>query len=146
MIYKIQWMNETHIFKNTSLILFLLLIWEIDGETYTEWGLLLVPYILLGARGCQCLHPLASRIVRDVWDASDRLHVSASTLDTLLLSKSDHIIIMWSPSGYTPVGPNCPDRLPSPCLLITTWQLAKAHGVTRNEPKIHVICYITYVV
>ena len=23
------------------------------------------------------------------------------------------------------------------------WQLTKAHGVTRNEPKIHVICYIT---
>ena len=23
------------------------------------------------------------------------------------------------------------------------WQLAKAYGVTRNEPKIHVICYIT---
>ena len=30
-----------------------------------------------------------------------------------------------------------------PCLLITTWQLVKAHGVNRNEPKIHVICYIT---
>ena len=29
------------------------------------------------------------------------------------------------------------------CLLITTWQLVKAHEVTRNEPKIHVICYIT---
>ena len=29
------------------------------------------------------------------------------------------------------------------CLLITTWQLDKAHGVTRNEPKIHGICYIT---
>ena len=29
------------------------------------------------------------------------------------------------------------------CLLITTWQLVKAHGVTMNEPKIHGICYIT---
>ena len=31
------------------------------------------------------------------------------------------------------------------CLLITTWQLVKAHGITRNEPKIHGICYITLV-
>ena len=29
------------------------------------------------------------------------------------------------------------------CLLITTRQLVKAHGLTRNEPKIHGICYIT---
>ena len=29
------------------------------------------------------------------------------------------------------------------CLLIKMWQLAKAHGVTWNKPKIHVICYIT---
>ena len=29
------------------------------------------------------------------------------------------------------------------CLLIKMWQLAEANGVTRNEPKIHVICYIT---
>ena len=28
------------------------------------------------------------------------------------------------------------------CLLITTWQLVKAHGVTRNEPKIPGICYM----
>ena len=36
----------------------------------------------------------------------------------------------WSSSGYTPA------RLPSLSLLITTWQRVKAHGVTRNEPKI----------
>ena len=29
------------------------------------------------------------------------------------------------------------------CSLITMWQVFKAHGVTRNEPKIHGICYIT---
>ena len=29
------------------------------------------------------------------------------------------------------------------CLIIKIWQLAKPHGVTRNEPKIHVIFYIT---
>ena len=30
------------------------------------------------------------------------------------------------------------EALLSPCLLITTWQLFKAHRVTRNEPKIHI--------
>ena len=32
-----------------------------------------------------------------------------------------------------------------PCLLITAWELVKEHGVTRNELKIHGICYITCV-
>ena len=31
----------------------------------------------------------------------------------------------------------------SSCLLIKMWEIAKALGVTRNELKIHVICYIT---
>ena len=74
--------------------------------------------------GIQSLHPLASRSVRDT---SDRLRIPGS----------------WSPSCYTPVWPDCHDALSSPCLLITIWPLVKAHGVTRNEPKIHVICYIT---
>ena len=44
MIYEIQWTNETHVHKNIFLILFskgahnLLLVWEIDGETYTQRG------------------------------------------------------------------------------------------------------------
>ena len=61
------------------------------------------------------------------------------------LSKSDRVVITWSPSGNTPVRPDCPDTLSSSGLLGTTWQPVKAHGVTRNEPKIHVICYITSV-
>ena len=32
-----------------------------------------------------------------------------------------------------------------PNVLSYPWQLVKAHGVTRNKPKIHVICYITNV-
>ena len=36
-----------------------------------------------------------------------------------------------------------PRRTTIPCLLITTWRLVKAHGVTWTEPKIHVIYYIT---
>ena len=85
--------------------------------------------------GCQHLHPLASRVAREVWDASDWLHVAGSNPDSLHCLN----LTLWSPSGYTPVGPDCPDALSSPCLLITTWQLVKAHGVTRNKPKIHVI-------
>ena len=75
-------------------------------------------------------------------NASDRQRVPGSTLDSLH-SKCDRVVITWSPSGCIPVGPDCPDALPYPCLLITTWQLVKEHRVTRNEPKIHVICYIT---
>ena len=102
---------------------------------YSERGLLLFPYLLAGARGCQRLCPLASR------DASDRLRVPRSSPILCTQSKSDHVVfITWSPSGYTPVGPDCPDVLP--CLLIAKWQLVKAHGVTRNEPKIYVIRYI----
>ena len=62
------------------------------------------------------------------------------------LSKSARVVfISWSPSGYTPVIPYCLDVQSYPCLLITAWQHVKAHGVTRNEPKIYVICYITLV-
>ena len=81
-----------------------------------------------------------------VRDASDRLCIPHSTLILCTLSKTDCVfLIMWSPSGYTPVWPKWPDAPSSSCLLIKMWQLAKAHGVTRNEPKIHVICYITLV-
>ena len=54
--------------------------------------------------------------------------------DSLPLSKSDRVVITWSPSSYTPVGPDCYDALSSPGLLITTWQLVKAHVVTWNKP------------
>ena len=109
-------------------------------DIYPERGLLLVLYLIPGARSCQ---RFASRVELDVRDTSDRLRVSGSTPYSLPLLKSDCVVITWSPSTYTSVGPDCPDALPSPCLLITMWQLIKAHGVTRNELKIHVICYIT---
>ena len=60
-----------------------------------------------------------------------------------LCLKSDHVVITWSPPGYTPVEPDRPDALSFLCLLITMWQLVKAHWVTRNEPKIHVVYRIT---
>ena len=80
-----------------------------------------------------------------VRDPSDRLRVPRSTAILCSLSKSDRVVLITpsSPSGYTPVRPECPDTPSSSCLLIKMWQLTKAHRVTRNQPKIHVICYIT---
>ena len=150
MIHEIQWTNET-LFNIKYISHFILerspqfvVNWKIDGETYTQREVFF-PYLLSKARWWfQRLHPLANRVVREVKDASARLCVPRLTLDILPLSKSDRMVITWSPSGYTPVGLEYPDALSSPCLLITTWQLVKAQEVTRNEPKIHVICYITH--
>ena len=151
MLYTHQWTSETHVFiKNISLILFskrahsLLLVWEIDGETYTQRGDFFLSHIFFRGQEVPTLAHLASRIVRDnltLWSAACPSFDSRFST----LSKSDRVVIMWSPSGYTPVGPDCPDALSPSSLLITTWQLVKEHGVTRNKPKIQVICYITSV-
>ena len=90
--------------------------------------------------------------VRDGWRDSERglllpissggLRVPRSTANLCILSKSDRVVpIMWSPSSYTPVRPECPDR----AVLFTNQNVTacQAHMVTRNEPKIHGICYIT---
>ena len=81
--------------------------WEMGGETYTKREREDFPfaYLLPGARGCQHLHPLAS------WDTSDRLHVPRATAILCTQSKSDRVVLItWSPSGYTPVLLECPDR------------------------------------
>ena len=108
-------------------------------DIYSKRRLLLVPYLLLRSRECQRWHPLASHIDRD--DQTPLIgYVSLARLSilwTLSKSKSHGLLLV------SPVGPDCPDALSSPCALIITWQLVKAHGVTRNEPKIHVKCYIT---
>ena len=89
-----------------------------------------------GANACTPLQ------ARQRWP--DRLGVPRSTAILCTQSKTDRmVLITCSPSGYTPVVPESPDVLSYPCLLITAWQLVKAHGVTRNKPKIHVLCYIT---
>ena len=90
--------------------------------------------------------PMLALPCKLVRDASDRLRVPRSTVILCTLSKSDRVVLItWSPSGYTPVQPECSEVPSSSCLLIKMGQLTKAHGVTRNEPKIHVICYITHV-
>ena len=115
---------------------------EMGGEIYTHRENFFFPYLLPGAKGMSTL-ALPCKLVRDT---SNRLRVPCSTLDSLPLSKSDRVVLItWSPSGYTPVVPDCPDVQSYPCLLISAWQRVKGHGVTRNEPKIHVIYYITQI-
>ena len=82
-------------------------------------------------------------------NASDRLRIPGSTPFFWLdwLSKTDHVVLLSH--GLLPVT-HLLDRpapmLSSPCLLITTWQLVKAHRVIMNEAKIHVSShYITFV-
>ena len=72
---------------------------------------------------------------------SDRLRVPRTTEILCTRSKSDRVVLItWSPSGYTPVRPELTAMtLSSSFSLIKMWQLGKAHGVTRNKPKIHVI-------
>ena len=111
--------------------------WEIDGETYTQREDFFFPYLLPGARGCQRLHPLASSTETPLSGCVSlaRLRFSALCLN---------MTAWFSSRGLLPVThllyPNA--LIVLPYLLITTWQLVKAQGVTRNEPKIHGICYI----
>ena len=110
-------------------------------DIYSERGLLL-PISSSRSQRVQTLAPLC-KLVRD---ASDWLRVPRSTAILCTLSKANHVVLItWSPSGYKPIRPEWPDAPSSSCLLIKMWQLAKAHRVTKNEPKIHVICYITQV-
>ena len=111
------------------------------GETYSEKGLLLTPYLLPGASRCQRLHPLASCIARDDTNASDRLRIPGSSLDSdwtdclnLTAWFSYHVVSFRLHTCST----DLPWSTATPCLLITAWQLLKALRVTGDEPKIHV--------
>ena len=106
--------------------------WEIDGETYTQRE----GFFFLEPGGFNACSPLQARQRRP-----DQLRVPRSTTIFSTLSKSARVVITWSPSCYTPVRPERPNAPSSSCLLIKTWQLAKAHRVTRNEPKIHGMLY-----
>ena len=148
MIYEFQWTNETLLYKNLSLVLFskgahsLLLVWDIDGETYTQREDFFLPHILflwpVGANPCTPLQAVSPERPETPLIGCVSL-ARLSILCTLNL-------ISWLSRGLRPLThlldlPTPP--LLSPSSLIPKWQLVKAHGVTRNEPKIHVICYIT---
>ena len=132
--------RNTLLYKNISLILFSkrahswYLLRDRWWDIYSERGILL-SISSSRSQGVPTLTP-PCKLVRD---ASDRLRVPRLTVILCTLSKSDRVVLIsWCPSGFTPVW----TRLS--CLLITIWQLVKARRVTRNEPKIHGICYITH--
>ena len=112
--------------------------WEIDGETYTQREDFFFPYLLLGARGCQRLHPLAS--------SSETHLIGCVTHARLRFSALCPNLTAWfSSHGLLPVTHLLyPSALTWCHILVYSWQLVKANRVSRNEPKIHVICYITY--
>ena len=114
--------------------------WEMGGETHILRERTSSSHIFFrepgGANACTPLQARQRRLSLASCPSLD--------CDSLHSLKSDRmILITWSPSGYTPVQPKWPDAPSSSYLLIKMWQLAKAHGVTWNEPKMYVICYIT---
>ena len=116
---------------------------QMGGETYSERGLL-VPisssHIFFpeqgGVNACT-----SCKLVRD---ASDRLRVPLSQLQFSALCPN--LTVWFSSHSPLPIThllyPNALIALSCSYLLIKMRQLAKAHGVTMNEPKIHVICYM----
>ena len=130
-----QWTNETRFFIITYVSIYsqqgplFVISKEIDGNTYTQRGDYFLSHIFF--------RKTAVAIVGTHLQTETPL-IDCVFLARLRYSKSDHVVLItWSPSGYTPV------VLSYRCLLIRAWQLVKAYGVTRNELKIHVICYIT---
>ena len=137
-------MNErTHFFIKIYLshfilkrLMFLLCVRNGWRDIYSERGLL--PISSSRSQGVPRLAPPCKHFR----DASGRLRVPRFTVILCTLSKSHCVVLIrWSPSGYTPVRPECPDHS-----VLFTNQFVTAsqeHGVTRNEPKFHGICYIT---
>ena len=138
-------MNEwTHFFikiyiSHTLFSKELMFLWCVrDGwrDIYSESGLLLISSSW--SQGVPKLAP-SCKLVRD---ASGRLRVPCSTAILCTLSKSHCVVLItWSPSGYTPVQPECSDH----AVLFTNQNVTacQAHRVTWNKPEIHGICYIT---
>ena len=95
--------NETHFFIKIYLSHFILergtqfVVSLRDGEKYTQRGLLLAPYLFPGTRGCQHLHPLASRIIRD--DLTPLIGcvslAQLSILTGLIVSISHRVVLIW---------------------------------------------------
>ena len=131
--------TNTLLYKNISLTFYsqkgwcFCDVWEMGGETYTKREDFFFPYLLPGARRCQRLHPLASSSLIGCMSLA-RLWFSAlcPNLTTWFSSRDPlPVTYLFNPSALI--------VLSSSCFLIKMWQLAKAHKVTRNKPKIHVI-------
>ena len=98
---ELQWTNKTHFFIKIYLshfipeggAQFVVSLRDRWRDIYSERGLLLAPYLLPWARGCQSLHPLASRIVRDdLWSAEYPWLDPQFLQDSL--SKSDRVVLI----------------------------------------------------
>ena len=145
MIYEIQLTKKKHFFikmylchfileRGTQFVVSLKDRWR---DIYSQRGLFLAPYLLPGSRGATLQAVSSETTLTPLIGCVSLARLSILTgLTVSIWLRGSHIT--WSPSHYTSARPAYPDALPSPCLLITTWQLDKAHGVTRNEPKIHV--------
>ena len=110
-------------------------VWEMGGETYTQREDYFFSYLLPGAGGCQRLHPIASSLETPL--------IGCMSLARLLLCLN---LTAWFSSRGLLLVTHLFDQsalIVLSCLLITTWQLVKAHGVSRNKLKIHGIYYIT---
>ena len=141
---ELQWTNETHFFIKIYLIHFILergphfvvSLRERWRDIYLEVGLLLTPYLLPGARGCQRLHPLAIRIVRDDLTPLIGLLNCQFWLDYLKISpRGSHIT--WSPSGYIPAQPAYPRRTAIPLFTnhnVTACQSSQGHQEQTQNP------------
>ena len=113
-------MNErnTLLYKNISLILFLkgphslLLVWEIDGETYTQRGDFFLSHTFFqepeGANACTHLQAVLS-------ERSEAPLIGCVSLVQLpILCFVYNVVITWYPSSYTPVRPAHPDHCHRP--------------------------------
>ena len=85
------------------------------------------------SQGVSTLAPLCE-LVRD---ASDRQHVSGSTPFLCTLSKSDCVVLItWSPSDYTPVVPDFPDRaVVFTNHRVTACQSTRGHLESTENPR-----------
>ena len=82
----------------------------------------------VGANVCTPLQARQRRV--------DRLRLPRSTA-SLPLSKSDRVVlIIWSPSGYTPVVPECPDHA---CHNVTACQSTRGYQERTENP-----CHMLY--
>ena len=144
MISELQWTNETHIYKiyishfilerGTQFVVGLRDIWsdilrEVTSSCpiSSSWSQL----VLKLAPPCK---PYRQRRP----NVSDRLRIPGSPLSRLCLN-----LTAWLSCGLLPVTHlldlTALTRCHPPVLLNTTWQLVKAHRVTRSEPMSYVI-------
>ena len=136
MIYEIQWTNETLPYKNISLILFsteahCLLVWEIDGETYTQRGDFFSSHTFFREPGsANAFTPLQAVSS----ERSETPPIGCASLARSRFSapsKSDRVVLIaWSPSGYTPVWTRLPWRPVIPLFInhnMTACQSTRSH-------------------